>query len=559
MKKLLILLAVFPVFSLSAQARQLGEREFNSQLYFSLQNRFCEGVKTERIVTRRSADCIYIDSGEISKKLEVYTLPLNSTDKPVTYTSDNPEITVDENGVVTSTGAAAHANITITSGDVSIDYPVYATKEIKRLSFSQSELSMYADRPEPVKLSLSCEPADADLSIVSWYSGDEGIAYVDETGTVIPNGVGTTSIYAETPDGAVTAKCTVKVGLYDVSIRAVFITNAIDKLKTGTDYSLSAFVYPETVQDKTVHWMSSDNLVLTVTDDGAMRGIAPGRAVITAEAANGAKDTAEIEVVPDSSGVSYKVISKSVSERITDLQSKPQFVHYDYTLSDMTEWQMTWEPVKYSENRAAEREETMNALNPAESASGYGKYQFIDLSQSNNIDVETLNRYLNGKGVLEGKGQQFKDAASAYGLSELYLVTHACLESGDGRSQLARGVDVNGYTVYNLFGIGAFDAGAVYYGSQYAFGQGWTSIDAAIDGGARWISENYINNSSYRQNTLYKMRWNPDKPGIHQYATDIDWAQAQAKTLKSMFDAFPNAELYYEIPLYKGEKEFSLK
>ena len=55
------------------------------------------------------------------------------------------------------------------------------------------------------------------------------------------------------------------------------------------------------------------------------------------------------------------------------------------------------------------------------------------------------------------------------------------------------------------------------------------------------------------------MRWNPDKPGEHQYATDIYWAKAQAKTLKTMFDAFPGAELYYEIPLYKGEEEFGLK
>lgn len=110
-----------------------------------------------------------------------------------------------------------------------------------------------------------------------------------------------------------------------------------------------------------------------------------------------------------------------------------------------------------------------------------------------------------------------------------------------------------------MFGIGAYDANAVKYGSEYAYSMGWTSVDAAIYGGAAWISENYINNTSYKQNTLYKMRWNPDSPGDHQYATDIDWATAQAKTLKSMFDAFPDAELYFEVPLYKGEKEFDFK
>ncbi|MGM9936340.1 MAG: Ig-like domain-containing protein [Candidatus Ornithomonoglobus sp.] len=560
MKQFLIIPVLIPLLSVTAHAKSISDSEFRKQLYFSLSNRFFEGIRTERIITRNDADCIYIDSGELSIKPGIYTLPLNSTDKPVLYSSDNPAITVDENGVLTSDGTPAAANITITSGDVTIVHPVYATKQIKRLSLSQSELSLYADRPEPVTLSLSCEPADADMSMVDWYSGDEGIVYVDENGTVIPNGVGTTSIYAETPDGSVTAKCTVKVGLYDVSIRSVFITNAIDRLKIGSEYSLSAYVYPETVQDKTVHWSSSDNLVCTIDQDGVIRGINTGTAVITAQAANGVMDTFEIEVASSSGGsFKYNVISKSVSERIAELQSKPQFIQYGYTLSDMVDFQMSVEPVKYSENRKAQIAETENEIDPASHASGYGKYQFIDLSQSNSIDVDTLNRYLTGKGVLEGKGQQFKDAADAYGLSELYLVTHACLESGDGMSQLARGVDVNGTVVYNMFGIGAYDAGAVLYGSQYAYSMGWTTVDAAIDGGARWISENYINNPDYRQNTLYKMRWNPDSPGTHQYATDIEWASAQAKMLKSMFDAFPNADLHYEIPLYKGEKEFGLK
>ena len=560
MKKLCLIMLLIPLLSVTANAKSENDGGFRRQLRFSLSNRFFEGVKTEGIITRNDADCIYIDSGQLSIKPEVYTLPLNSTDKPVLYSSDNPAITVDENGVLTSDGTPAEANITITSGDVTIVHHVFAAKQIKRLSLSHSELSMYADRPEPVTLALSCEPADADTGMVHWYSGDEGIVYVDENGTVIPNGVGTTSVYAETADGSVTAKCTVKVGLYDVSIRSVFITNAIDRLKTGSEYSLSAYVYPETVQDKTVHWSSSDNLVCTIGQDGVVRGINAGTAVITAQAANGAADTFEIEVVSSSSGsFKYNVISKSVSERIAQLQTKPQFISYGYSLSDMVDCQLSVGAVKYSENRKAQRAETESAVDPSSHASGYGKYQFIDLSQSNGVDVEILNRYLMGKGVLEGKGQQFKEAADAYGLSELYLVTHACLESGDGTSQLARGVSVNGTTVYNMFGIGAYDAGAVSYGSQYAYSMGWTTVDAAIEGGARWISENYINNPDYRQNTLYKMRWNPDRPGTHQYATDIEWASAQAKVLKSMFDAFPDAELYYEIPLYKGENEFDLK
>lgn len=554
------LLSLIPLLSLSAHAAEADGSAFSSRVYFSPENGFFNEVKTEDIITDTDATYIYIDSGNLSAQINAITLPFNSTERPLIFYSDNPAITVDNNGVVTSDGTAASATITISSGDVTISHPVYASKKITRLSLSKNEIELFADRPEPVTLSLTCEPSDAGLELVRWYSGDESIAYVDNTGRVIPNGIGTTSVYAEAPGGDVTAKCTVKVGFYDVSVRSVFITNAIDKIKVGTDYTLSAYVYPESVQNKAVHWTSSDNLVLTVDENGIIHGIAPGNASVSVEGANGVSDSFDIEVVPsDSEDYKYKVISKSVAERVADLMTKPQFIKYNYSLSDMAAYQASSGAVKYSENRNAEISEIQAAADPSAYASGYGKYQFIDLSQSNNVDVDTLNRYLTGKGVLEGKGEQFKNAASAYGLSELYLVTHACLESGDGSSQLARGVTVNNTIVYNMFGIGAFDAGAVKYGSEYAYKQGWTTVDAAIDGGARWISENYINNTSYRQNTLYKMRWNPDSPGTHQYATDIDWAHAQAKILKSMFDAFPNAELYYEIPLYNGEKQFDLR
>lgn len=559
MKILPALTLLLSVLTITVQAKSEQVDDFYSHLYLSPVNSFSE-VKTEGIITKKDATYIYIDSDNLSTSVKGYTLPLNSTDKPITYSSDNPSITVDSNGTVTSDGTAVSANITISCGDISITHPVYSTNEPKRISLSQNELNLYADRPETVILSLSCEPQEVNLGNVKWYSGDEGIVHVDSTGRVIPNGVGTTSVYAEVHGGKLTAKCTVYVGLYDVSIRSVFITNAVDKIKIGSEYSLSAYVYPETVRDKNIRWTSSDNNIISVDGNGVIRATAAGTALITAEAANGVKDSFEIESVPaDESNFKSKIISKSVSERVAELMTKPHFVKYSYTLDEMTEYQLMTSPVVFSENRPAQREEIKKSLDPSTHGSGYGKYQFADLSQTNNVDAQTLNRYLSGKGVLEGKGQVFKDAAEKYKLSELYLVTHACLESGDGFSTLASGVEVNGTIVYNMFGIGAFDSNAVKYGSEYAYKYGWTTVDAAIDGGAKWISENYINNSSHRQNTLYKMRWNPDSPGNHQYASDIAWAQTQAKIMKSMFDSFPNAELHYEIPLYSGESEFELR
>ena len=236
------------------------------------------------------------------------------------------------------------------------------------------------------------------------------------------------------------------------------------------------------------------------------------------------------------------------------------YTDYDMTVDEMVEEQMTAEPTVFTNGVFPASEENVEQyVNPENLVSGYEKYQFMDLSVSNNVDSATLDTYLKGKGVLDGHGSEFKKAADDNNVSEVYLVIHSCLETGNGSSELANGVEYNGTTVYNLFGIGAVDESPIDAGAEYAYKQGWTSVEKAIEGGAKWISENYINNSKYGQNTLYKMRWNPEKPAEHQYATDIAWASKQAKSMSSMFEAFPTAKYKFEIPRYSGQEKLEVK
>ncbi|ERK32058.1 glucosaminidase domain-containing protein [Clostridium intestinale] len=178
------------------------------------------------------------------------------------------------------------------------------------------------------------------------------------------------------------------------------------------------------------------------------------------------------------------------------------------------------------------------------------KYQFLKLSYVEGTTAQQLNSLFRADGVLSGKGQVFIDAAKKYNVNPIYLASHAILETGNGTSALAKGIDVNGIKVYNLFGIGAIDSNPDGAGSQYAYSKGWTSIDLAIYGGAEFTSSSYIN-SSYKQDTIYKMRWNPDRPGVHQYATDVKWATNQVANIKKMFDQIPDAKLVFDIPVYK--------
>ena len=202
--------------------------------------------------------------------------------------------------------------------------------------------------------------------------------------------------------------------------------------------------------------------------------------------------------------------------------------------------------------------------------SSRGIQQFLRLdTYREGITVTELNNYLNGLPKNDGKGgnvfynqgQTFINAAKKYNIDLTYLVAHAMWETGYGSSTLAKGQILTSYkgealpqpvTVYNFFGIGAIDKNANVYGAEAAYSNGWTSIEATINGSAEWIASNYIHNSKYNQNTIYKMKFNYDYTW-HQYATDVNWANGISgimNTLNSMYDN--KSVLKYEVPKYSN-------
>ncbi len=208
------------------------------------------------------------------------------------------------------------------------------------------------------------------------------------------------------------------------------------------------------------------------------------------------------------------------------------------------------------------------------------KYMFMDLryDAEMNVTAAQLDNMLNGKGVLHGMGEAFVLAGQKYGVNPIYLASHAILETGHGTSVLSKGQKVTEtYTkfgdastivkdsipeedkdklVYNVFGIGAWDVNPNLWGAQKAYTEKWFTVEEAIMGGAKWIGENYINRQS-SQNTLFKMRFNfPENMG-HEYATDLGWAQKQAKRIKEQIELYmlknpdANLNLKFYYPKFK--------
>ena len=230
------------------------------------------------------------------------------------------------------------------------------------------------------------------------------------------------------------------------------------------------------------------------------------------------------------------------------------------------------------------------------------KFQFLRLDKYREVDLDKLNNYLNNlsipsgkKNIFANKGEAFLNAAKKYQIDPLYFLSHTILETGYGTSALAQGYEVeldeNGnaktyhyedkdgnlvykdgkpvmyvklkddttlpgtptVTVYNLFGIGAIDIASTEGGTTKAYENGWTSVEKAIEGGAEWLSTNYINSIRYtHQNTLYSMRWDYINDW-HQYSTDVGWALKISKNINTLSYMYSNGddELSFIYPQYK--------
>lgn len=412
------------------------------------------------------------------------------------------------------------------------------TVEPEKININKDEITVHLDSDERAfVIEAEVMPLNSANKDIRYSSSNESVATVDENGLVTTYNTAGEALISLTA-GSVTAKCRVRVvrGVTGVKVSRENLQFYADRPVTAV---LTAEVMPGDATIKSVEWYTEDNSIATVDEEGVVTPCGIGETLITATTRDGGY-TASCKVTVDT------------WEKRT---AEPTLYFTDYSISfdKVVSIQSASGPTVFAANASnASLSDVKHYANPQNFTKGYEFYQFLDLSGSNGVDADALNNYLTGKGVLEGKGSVFIEAAKKYGISEIYLAVHACLESGSGTSRLARGVVVGGETVYNMFGIGAVDADPVNGGASYAYSEDWTTVDAAIKGGAEWISKNYIKNG---QNTLYKMRWNPDRPGVHQYATDVAWASKQAKTLYNMFGAFPSAELSFEFPLYENQPE----
>jgi uncharacterized protein YjdB len=219
--------------------------------------------------------------------LQANVMPVNATNKKLTYKSSNPDIiTVSNTGVVTGRkgGQAAvtitaangkRINCTVTVAEVKLN-TLSTTLQVKKSTTLIKPLKKY-----PVK-----------DKIKTYTSSNKKVATVSAKGKITAKKVGNTTITVTMASGA-TATCKLTVRRTKVVTKALILDQKAT-VKKGKAITLTVARNPITATEK-LSWTSSNKKIATVKN-GKVKGLKRGRVKITVKSSNGKKKICTVTV-----------------------------------------------------------------------------------------------------------------------------------------------------------------------------------------------------------------------------------------------------------------------
>lgn len=266
----------------------LGKTELSSTYKaFGFAVRCCrdDGEVVSIPVTGISLDqtSVSLEEGQ-SITLKVTVKPDNATNKTVTWTSSNTSIATVSNGTVTALSAGS-ATITASAGGKTAKCSITVKNggvDVASVSLNKSSLILTKGASETLVATI--KPDNATNKTVIWTSSDGNVATVDSNGTVVAVGGGSATISARA--GGKSADCAVTV---IVPVTGISLDQSSINIEEGQTITLVAKIEPEDATNKTVIW-TSDNPSVATVEDGTVKALKLGTAIILAKTQDGDRE-----------------------------------------------------------------------------------------------------------------------------------------------------------------------------------------------------------------------------------------------------------------------------
>ena len=187
-------------------------------------------------------------------------------------------------------------------------------------------------------LSVIIKPSNATNKGVTWSSSNSSIVSVDQNGKITGKKVGSATITATAKDGGKKAICKVTVTANTVAVQSIKLNVSTLHMSKGGIATLSATITPSNATNQAITWSSSNSNIVSVDQNGNLKGVGVGTATITATTKDGNK-TASTKITVSAPGVSSISMSASSS---TIYIGKYLYPTITYNPSDATGKSVTW-------------------------------------------------------------------------------------------------------------------------------------------------------------------------------------------------------------------------
>ena len=208
-------------------------------------------------------------------------LPIDTTDKSITWKSDNSNIATVNNGKIIGKGIGKTVVTATTSNGIYKNVEVMVTKRVVSVTdihFQDKELSMVVG--DHKKLEYYIGPLEAtDKSVKIDY--DQNYINIDDDGNITAKRAGKVIVTITSIDSNISDTMTVNIINPVVKVNSITLNKSNISLRVGDTSNIVATISPSNVTNKNVIWSSNNTKVATVDNNGKVKATGVGNAIIT--------------------------------------------------------------------------------------------------------------------------------------------------------------------------------------------------------------------------------------------------------------------------------------
>lgn len=213
-------------------------------------------------------------------RLSAKITPADASNQNIIWSSsDTGIVKVDDSGLITGV-AGGSATILAKSEDSGATSLCNVTVYQPVTSVTISNESMTVRKGTEFWLNATALPNNAANKEIAWSSGDTRIATVDQNGKVTALEAGTCVINATSRDSGVMARCALTV---TQPITGIYLNITERTIMKGDRFVVIPTITPSDADNKNVTFISSDDSVATVDNNGIVTGRGGGVAIIIAK------------------------------------------------------------------------------------------------------------------------------------------------------------------------------------------------------------------------------------------------------------------------------------